>query len=115
MEILKLFELEDFITHITVLAYEEGDARLYYKIQVDFKDGSQLFAREYISASERNYAFHWQDKSEALLIRWDNSPHHKHLPDFPHHKHIDGKVLSCKEPSMNDILKEIKAVIENEK
>lgn len=36
------------------------------------------------------YSYHWADKNNQLILRWDNTPHHRKLPDFPHHLH-DGK------------------------
>ena len=32
----------------------------------------------------RKYSYHWQDKKERLLIRWDNAPDWE-VETFPHH------------------------------
>jgi hypothetical protein len=115
MEISKLFENNDIIADVTVLAYNVEDAKLHYKLQITFTDDSLLFAKEYISATERKYAFHWQDSSGKMLARWDNSPHHKNLPTFPHHKHIADNIQACKEPEMNDVLNEIRNQIASDR
>ena len=33
------------------------------------------------------YRHHWQDRTGRLIKRWDNAPHHPHVPSFPHHLH----------------------------
>ncbi|WP_461114641.1 toxin-antitoxin system TumE family protein [Spirosoma jeollabukense] len=50
-------------------------------------DKSILFTNEYIGASIRKYAFHWQETGDKWFIRWDNAPHFPKLASFPHHKH----------------------------
>ena len=34
------------------------------------------------------YSFHWQDRRDRLIKRWDNAPHFPDLKSFPHHAHI---------------------------
>ena len=34
-----------------------------------------------------SYRYHWQDKNEKLITRWDNTPHFPRLPNSPHHIH----------------------------
>ncbi|MEA3359588.1 MAG: DUF6516 family protein [Thermodesulfobacteriota bacterium] len=33
-------------------------------------------------------SFHWQDRVDNLIKRWDNAPHFPDLKGFPHHVHI---------------------------
>ena len=33
------------------------------------------------------YRHHWQDANGALIMRWDNAPHHPAVETFPHHLH----------------------------
>lgn len=33
------------------------------------------------------YSFHWQNAAGSLHKRWDNAPHHQHVPTQPHHVH----------------------------
>jgi Family of unknown function (DUF6516) len=33
------------------------------------------------------YRHHWQDRTGRLIKRWDNAPHHPHVPSSPHHLH----------------------------
>ena len=51
-----------------------------------------MYIKEYVDVNERNYSYHWQDKNQKLILRWDNSPHHKDVLTFPHHKHQNEEV-----------------------
>jgi hypothetical protein len=33
------------------------------------------------------YSFHWQDKHNHLIKRWDNAAHHPEVSTHPHHVH----------------------------
>lgn len=65
----------------------------------DFRNGSRIYMREYLSTSERYYSNHWQ-LSEELCVRWDNAPHHTALENYPHHLHIGERLLPshCTDP-----------------
>jgi hypothetical protein len=53
------------------------------------------------------YRYHYMDKNQAMIFRYDNAPHHKHIPTFPHHKHNLNEVGESPEPTLYDILLEI--------
>lgn len=59
------------------------------------------------------YSYYWLDSENRLLIGWDNSPHHEHLPNYPHHKHVGEQAQrvtsyeTCLEDVMNVLEKEI--------
>ncbi|MFQ6056656.1 MAG: DUF6516 family protein, partial [Methanosarcinales archaeon] len=53
-------------------------------------DGSVLYISDIIGEGWRNYSYHWQ-KNNELIMRWDNAPHHRDLPNFPHHIHIKNR------------------------
>ncbi len=71
------------------------------------KKGDLLYVREYNDEKERKYSFHWQDKQDSLIIRWDNAPHHNNLGTFPHHKHTANGIEESNEISLEDILRYI--------
>ena len=56
------------------------------------------------------YSYHRAVKSNQLIRRWDNTPHHPDLPDFPHHLHngIKGAVELRQPVSIFDVLDEIR-------
>jgi hypothetical protein len=53
------------------------------------------------------YRYQCMDEHQALVFRYDNAPHHKHLQTFPHHKHTLSGVQESSEPTLYDILLEI--------
>jgi len=64
----------------------------YLKCRADLKDSSTLHITESSVAGKNKYSYHWQDAQNQLVVRWDNAPHHHHLPTFPHHRHEGGAV-----------------------
>ncbi|HJH28541.1 MAG TPA: hypothetical protein C5S51_02430 [Methanosarcinaceae archaeon] len=93
--------LDEFITSVSG----------YLECKLLMIDNSILYISEYFTISENlikldKYSYHHQ-KSNMLLTRWDNAPHHKELPLFPHHVHRKNGVFESKEMSVDDVLKEI--------
>jgi len=104
MGISRLFDRPEIIDRFHVEEHQQNAQRKYYRLTVRFVDGSVLHVREYVSATERNYSFHWQDGEGQLIVRCDNSPHHRHLPNFPHHLHEGDAVESCDEMYLDGVL-----------
>lgn len=58
------------------------------------------------------YSYHYQDKKERLIFRYDMAPHHKEIDTFPHHKHTHtNRVIKADDPSLAKILDEIDDLI----
>jgi len=92
----------------------EGSHAIIAKII--FIDDSILYIRDFLFLNgERKYSYHWQNKNNDLLIRWDNSPHHFHIKTFSHHKHIKDNVVESKEIDVRSILKHINNQINKHK
>lgn len=93
MDVLKLLEKFDFVASYEILQFKEMDFGYYYKIKIVLSDHTESFATEYVDINERNYSFHWQERSGLLKSRRDNAYHHKQIITFPHHRHIGKKYL----------------------
>jgi len=78
---------------------------------ITFKDGTVLNFKEIISLTERNYRFHYMDKENRLIYRWDSAPHHKEVKTFPYHLHTSRGVVECKLVSLVDVLSKIENII----
>ena len=102
-KILESLQKSKIIKEYIVHDFKEGDDFYYLKIIIIIINESKLILREYNSDKERNYSYHWQTKDDKLLIRWDNSPHHKDIDTFPHHKHIPD-IVSSKEITLEEVL-----------
>lgn len=109
--ILKLFKETKIIIHYYIKDFRSGKDFYYYKAELILKGGSKLYIREFISKDEHNYSFHWQDIGGNLIIRWDNSPHHKSISTYPHHKH-NPEVSKSFETNLESVLKYIETHLE---
>jgi len=111
MEILKYLENCGIVQSFDVSEYRRWDNGQYLNLKIEFIDKSVLFVKEYHDELERNYSFHWQDKNNKLIIRWDNAPHYPDQITFPHHKHISDKLLESQEISLGEVLQFIETEI----
>jgi hypothetical protein len=53
-----------------------------------------------------DYRYHFQDRDNHLIFRYDNTPHFPNLPSFPHHKHLPDRVIATPAPDLLDVLDE---------
>ncbi|MBI5052564.1 MAG: hypothetical protein HZC38_07310 [Chloroflexi bacterium] len=95
----------------------ERSAEFYARLS--FYDDSRLEASEKLSV-ERNvivktrYAYHYQDKDDKAIFRYDNVPHHPEVKTHPHHKHLGDKVLATEPPDLSEVLREIDKILYEE-
>ena len=104
MAIFKLLDSSPVIQAYRILDFKAWKTGSYIKIEMAIQDDTFLYVREYNDAKDRNYSYHWQDNAGELILRWDNSPHHRHLKTFPHHKHKKGSVVESFEISLEEVL-----------
>ncbi|MEA3436034.1 MAG: DUF6516 family protein, partial [Thermodesulfobacteriota bacterium] len=52
------------------------------------------------------YRYHFQDKQNNLVFRYDNTPHFPDIEGFPHHKHLSDKVTGTEKPSILEVIDE---------
>lgn len=107
--------IEDYsevISEVDVSDFREYDRARSLIAKVIFRDRSTLYIRDYIFLNgERKYSYHWQDKYEKLIVRWDNSPHHPHIRGFPHHKHLPDEITNSSERHLQEIFAVIREKI----
>lgn len=78
--------------------------------KLEFEEGSSLFFKEYVDLQEFiekvSYSFHYQDRENNLIFRYDNA---KHKPDlgYTDHKHIKNQVISSQIPDIEQVILEI--------
>lgn len=111
-EIFKWLDSSEIVSNYEVLEFQEDTESFLLKLKIEFKNKSELFARESINRKLRKYSFHWRSENGQLIMRWDNAKHHKELSTFPHHRHeySEENVLENIEVGLIDILK----LIENQ-
>lgn len=60
-----------------------------------------------------DYSYHYQDRADQLIFRYDNAPHHPEVATFPHHKHLFDEqnrretIVAAAPPHLHDVLREI--------
>lgn len=83
MEILKHLENSQIVREFSVLDSKVFTGGLYIKMKAELKDGS-VHIKEYSDAGSRKYSYNRQTPDGKLILRWDNSPHYKHVKTFPY-------------------------------
>ena len=71
------------ISQYDVLKYDHMAIKFQLRLRIDFVDQSTLFTNEYIGATIRKYAFHWQSTDFETLIRWGQCPALSQISFFP--------------------------------
>ena len=83
--------------------------------EIRFADNSFLHFIEFVNVKELvskyKYSYHYQDKADQVVFRYDMAPHHKEIKSFPHHKHIGSKkVIQSFAPTLGEVLQEIEGL-----
>ena len=107
MEKFKFLEESPAISSYEIEEFRSSKSGRYFKINITFKDQSSLSAREFASEVERNYSFHWMDKYNNLIIRWDNAPYHQGISTYPHHKHKNNEIKESYEIALEEVVQYI--------
>ena len=90
--------------------------RLQLSLRVRFRsghlfEGNEAIAVELDQIRHLAYRYHFQDKGNSLVFRYDDAPHFRGLPFFPHHKHTSRQAISCSKPDLVDVLGEVVSTI----
>ena len=113
MEILQWLHRLNHVKDFFILLKREWEGGYYYKIKINLIDQSVLIAKEDNDEDERNYSYHWQNKDNQLITRWDNSPYHKDISTHPHHKHLPGRLAESNEMTLESVINEIEKLIKS--
>lgn len=61
--------------------------------------------------SKKKYKYHFRNPDNEMVFRYDNAPHHQDVATFPNHKHLPDKIIESNVPNIEQILLEIKELI----
>lgn len=84
---------DSFVIDFKVLKQVDRSNNGHLRARVVFSDDSSLEFSEFIEQSANDeirlvtYSYHWSDKNDNLIRRWDNAPHFPKLKNAPHHIH----------------------------
>ncbi len=107
--------IQKYVNEGWILSFEFSvDSRSSYigfiQGSLEFRDDSHLFFKEYVnlqdSIEKLSYSFHYQDRDNNLIFRYDNA---KHKPDLGYldHKHIEDKIIPSEIPNIEQVTTEI--------
>lgn len=102
-----LTRFAEIIRTYEVVQYEVVGLHSRLKLHISFVDGTELHVRDIIlEGQQRKYAFHWQEASGRLIVRWDNAAHWPDITTYPHHKHVGeaGHVVSSDATTLAEVL-----------
>jgi hypothetical protein len=85
--------------------------RANLRLRIRFTNGCLLELNEAVIVQDNqlislDYRYHYQDKQNRLIFRYDNAPHFPDLASFPHHKHLPDKTIESNKPTIFQVLKE---------
>ncbi|MBA3027543.1 MAG: hypothetical protein FP816_01845 [Desulfobacteraceae bacterium] len=112
-----LSDLEKLISTLTdvyVEKYEEEiitskrlNLRLRIRMNNDFLfELNEAVFCENAELKHLGYRYHFQDRNNKLIFRYDNTPHFHGLKNFPHHKHLPDKVIEAEPPDILEVIKQ---------
>jgi hypothetical protein len=92
--------------------------RVNLRIRVRFASGHLLELNEAViiekgQINHLSYRYHFQDRENQLVFRYDNAPHFPTLDNFPHHKHLSSKIESTTKIPIVNAIKEASLIVEN--
>ena len=112
-DILDVLSSSDIVQAVIVLIRVQEPGKQALRAIAHLKGGYILHINESLGRGYRNYSYHIQ-KSNRMVRRWDNAPHWPAMKTFPHHLHMgeEDRPIECKEIFIDDVLIEMKAIIE---
>jgi hypothetical protein len=88
-------------TEITFDEISRDECYIHGTLHLD--GGFELHFAEYVVLSPRlnrlKYRYHLQRADGALVTRWDNVAHHRHVSTFPHHRHDTNGEITASPPA----------------
>jgi len=108
------------IENAYVELYEEeifSGNRANLRIRIRFDSGNLLEINEAVAVTEDKirslqYRYHFQDKNNTLVFRYDNTPHYPDLEKFPHHKHVPRNVCPTDKITISSVIDEAVRLID---
>ena len=121
MKIAEYFEtikdrllIVSFVADFKISKQVDRSKNGHIRARVTFTDNSLLEFSEFVEQNADDeiqvitYSYHWLDKNDNAIRRWDNTPHFPKLKNFPHHIHVkENDVISGKPIDIFGVLDEI--------
>lgn len=109
-----VLDFKAIISSYTIFKKTYSEKQGYIKGEILFKNNSQfrfIEVKNTESDQKIKYHYHYMDKDNKSIFRYDNAYHYRELKTFPHHKHIGDSIQESHEPELYEILIEIQKFI----
>lgn len=110
-EIVKKLDESNIVEKVEIIEMVDEQSIKMLKLKAELRNRTILYIHELHTKKYQKYSYHWQNKDGKLFLRWDNSPHHKELPNFPYHLHKKSKIESSFRVEIDDVLSEIRNLL----
>jgi hypothetical protein len=109
LESLQAADVELFIEE--VLASNRANLRIRVRLAGGLMVAiSEAIVVENDKITHLDYRYHCQGPDNALMFRYDSTPHFPGLPGFPEHKHLPGDTVPAARPDIASVLSEANAL-----
>ncbi len=108
--ILKVLKRSKVVAKIISVDFDGTAGYSRLKIRAKLTNGWQFQVWEHETPVARQYAYHVFD-ADAMVMRWDNAPHHRDISTFPYHKHMGEEIAESEEMQISDVLAELEKMI----
>jgi hypothetical protein len=85
--------------------------RANLRLRIRYSNGYMLEINEAVIVEDAklhhlSYRYHFQDGSNQLIFRYDNTPHFPNIPTFPNHKHRVNKIVPTEKPHVTAFIQD---------
>lgn len=88
------------------IGFIQGTISFINESSLDFAEVKNIEIKQKIK-----YRYHYMDRKNQIIFRYDNSKHYPEIKTFPHHMHLLNETIETSEPEIDDILSEIEKII----
>lgn len=102
--------IADYSTQEKIYSSRKG----FIQGEVIFEDESKLHFAEVKDVDKEEkvkYRYHYMNKNDTMIFRYDNAKHYPGLSTFPNHKHTVQNVIEAQETNLGEILAEIEPLV----
>ena len=107
----KLEEIKWLIKKKTVEFNLVSEEMGIVKGKIVFVNNYALDFRELVSKEHTDYRFHFMNRTNSVIMRWDSAPHHKEITTFPFHLHTPEGVMACDKVNLIEVIDIVKALM----
>jgi len=109
-----------YIASISITKEKRSRHIGFIKGVIEFVDGSSLYLMEFVEVKDSidryKYRYHYQNRHQERIFRYDMAPHLPELATSPHHKHVGpaatpNHVIPSSGPLLSEVLAEIEQLL----